>query len=327
MDKMVQDFTGGLRDFFGGVRSPNGSRGPKSARAEGSVKKFNKEDAVNHGFLEEALTAGLTGVAQVTARHVEQLEKRTTKTEQQVGELNKRVTELNGVEDKVGALNARVDKLMAENASLKDEVAATQRVGESVADNAGIEALRKEMNELSRKRNVDDENASYLERWAIVGNVGFDTPANILCDRVKKALEDAGAKCKYDMLCAVRDPGSMVTLRFESAADLKFCNAAIRCLKRKHPECNAAMWLDRQKTDEERLPARHTHKAFDVLKMLAQDKDLGEELTKDIKSKRILLGTDKCLAYMLDGDIKFTLKAKGLFSEQEIEQARAFALS
>ena len=100
MDKLATDFTAGLRDFFGGVRSPSGTRGPKSARADGSVKKFNKEDAVN-GFLEEALTAGLTGVAQVTARHVDQLERRTTNTEQQVSELNKRVTELKGIENKV----------------------------------------------------------------------------------------------------------------------------------------------------------------------------------------------------------------------------------
>ena len=56
---------------------------------------------MNHGFLEEALTAGLTGVAQVTARHVDQLERRTTNTEQQVSELNKRVTELKGIENKV----------------------------------------------------------------------------------------------------------------------------------------------------------------------------------------------------------------------------------
>ena len=118
--------------------------------------------------------------------------------------------------------------------------------------------------------------SALARRWAVMGSLGWDLEAAELLKRAKECLHLAEvAETEYDMLACMRTPGSMVKLRLKSpelVADVRNRFSTIAKTYSESAETQKVVWLNFQKTDQERLPGRQQNKASKLMQEILKEK-------------------------------------------------------
>lgn len=128
-----------------------------------------------------------------------------------------------------------------------------------------------------------------LRCHAVIGGLGYDTPAETLIERAKQLLTEARipAESYYDIKAMREGPGSMCEMYFKEAGMLTKAKWAVSTLK-KCVHGNKPAWLDAKKTKQELRPARMVHRACEVLQSYEDSKIHKAVLSKNMIDKKVL---------------------------------------
>ena len=161
-------------------------------------------------------------------------------------------------------------------------------------------------------------------KYARMGNLGWDAPADQVLVQAKKVLEDAGVnKDDFSCLSAARDKGSIVSLTFNSAELLQDTKRKIRSLKIKAPGCEIFVWLDVEKSRNELRPARLIHRGAEALSNQEDNMSEPLEVTKRMNGKQIKVG-NRLAMWTLYGKLQWSKWAQNRYGEEDIEAMSAF---
>ena len=211
------------------------------------------DQPVTTGVMKEALQSGLQAslstFADAVSSSLEELEGRSRAHDDALEQQGK---EIDGLKERIVQLEAahttvdsRVDKL--------EESHSGQPHAGNDASNSGNYA------------NV--ASSGRLEKWAVIGNLGWDTPAEELLSRAKEALRIAQiAETEYSMLQPMRAPGSACSLRFNESSDLDDARKKVRSIVKSYRQDGKPVWLDRQKSEQELRPGRQLNKSVALVK-------------------------------------------------------------
>lgn len=156
----------------------------------------------------------------------------------------------------------------------------------------------------------------------------WNTPANELERREKEVLSQCHAQeSSYEWLAACvgrQQMGSAMQVLFKEQSTFWRARGAMRSL-RKEFEPSRQCWPDRQKTMEELRPARLLHKAFDVISEFEKGQAQLEQLEK-VMSFKVIKCAGTRVAYILHGDLRFTVAGVSKWTSEERDQILAAAL-
>ena len=129
--------------------------------------------------------------------------------------------------------------------------------------------------------------------WAVIGNLGWDLSAPQLLERARQILSEARVdSAKYDLLSAMKTPGSACSLRFESPEVLQDVRKKVYHLEKAFRQDGKCVWLDRQKSSSELRPGRQLNRAHGLVEEFLTGKGSTAQATKDHRGiKRLMISS------------------------------------
>ena len=144
-----------------------------------------------------------------------------------------------------------------------------------------------------------------------MGNLGWDSPKDLLTQRASQVLSDAGIQpSKYKNLVAMTGKdgkGSAAELCFETPADFINARPAIRELNISFIE-ERHVWMDAKKTRASIYPARIVHRMAEVLADIEATMTSPSKIVKFLKGKFINVGGQR-VGHTMKGEWKWTARA------------------
>jgi hypothetical protein len=160
---------------------------------------------------------------------------------------------------------------------------------------------------------------------AIMGNLGFDTPADELEERCKTLLQELGFSQEHwsGIACTRRDGGSACEVVFASPILLQQARLKLKS-KRKQFIDGRTVWLDAKKTRSELRPNRMTHRIHEMLEQFEAEQDeikivVKNLNTKDVKTGGALMGFCRANAW------QWTKAARDRYTPEQREFAGSYA--
>ena len=160
---------------------------------------------------------------------------------------------------------------------------------------------------------------------ARIGNLGWDTEADLIIARAKDVLQKAGVDDgQFRGLSAPRRKGSMAELVFMSAASLQAARVLVQSLQMSFPEGHGMVWLDARLERSETRPARLVHRAAEMMEDVEAKREDRLPIAKKTGGKYIELGGRKA-GFSHNGKWVFTELAKQRYQQESLEMIKSYA--
>ena len=265
-----------------------------------------------------------------TGRSSEQQE--TSLNSTQISEVSELIQGgMNGLAQVVGTklqqVNERLDKVEKVQAEEKDKVGKHTESIKALEDK--FQQLSTSAGSAATQQTPQQHQSLPLELrcHAVIGGLGYDTPADTLIERAKQLLEEARIPVDsyYDIKALRSGPGSMCEVYFKEAGTLTKAKWAVSSLaKRLHGDKPA--WLDAKKTKMELRPARMVHRACEVLQSFEDSKPDKVILTKNMVDKKILR-SGVAIGASRYGKWVWTSAAEQLYTNEQRKHAEEWAFA
>ena len=160
-----------------------------------------------------------------------------------------------------------------------------------------------------------------------IGNLGWDTEADVLLARGKEVLEKANVDPNSHSVVVAAvgrsGKGSACEVTFISPAALQAARLAVQTSAQSFVD-SKIVWLDAQKEPEELRAARVIHRIAEMLNEMESARTPSLEVVKNMRGGYVTVGGTRA-AYTLRGDVKWAAWAVNRYSEDERDWATSFS--
>lgn len=155
---------------------------------------------------------------------------------------------------------------------------------------------------------------------ARLGNLGWDTPAEVLMQRATELLESAGvphnAVTALTPMVGKAGTGSACEAMFITENALQQAKLKTRGIRKTWVEGKSA-WLDFKKSREELAPARTIHRCAELVEDVEMRRPDRGEVVKNVGAKLVMVNQQRCF-YTVGGVLKATHFAAKRYSDAEL---------